>query len=176
MPTWTVETPIAAPVERCFALSLSVEAHTDSMEGSGERAVGGTTSGELRLGDTVTWRARHFGVWFSMTSRITAYERPTRFVDEQTSGPFARWWHEHEFVSIDRPDVESIKTTGGTAAAAQSSTLMIDRITFEAPFGILGRTAERVALTRYMRLLIRRRNDWLRRELEREAAGGQSER
>ena len=175
MPTWTVETPIAAPVERCFALSLSVEAHTDSMEDSGERAVGGTTRGELRLGDTVTWRARHFGVWFSMTSRITAYERPTRFVDEQTSGPFARWWHEHEFVAIDESEVESLEETGGTAMAARGSTLMIDRITFEAPFGILGRIAEHVALTRYMRLLIRRRNDWLRRELEREAEGSRPE-
>ncbi|PAX90951.1 cyclase, partial [Streptomyces albidoflavus] len=28
----------------------------------------------MALGDTVTWRARHFGVVWRMTSRITAYD------------------------------------------------------------------------------------------------------
>ncbi|WP_348647758.1 hypothetical protein [Ornithinimicrobium sp. F0845] len=32
-----------------------------------------------------------------MTTQITEFESPSRFVDEQVSGPFARWWHEHVF-------------------------------------------------------------------------------
>ena len=51
----------------------------------------------MSLGQTVTWQARHFGLPFRMTSKITEYERPTHFVDEQVSGPFAFWWHEHRF-------------------------------------------------------------------------------
>ena len=43
----------------------------------------------MSLGQTVTWQARHFGLPFRMTSKITEYERPTHFVDEQVSGPFA---------------------------------------------------------------------------------------
>jgi ligand-binding SRPBCC domain-containing protein len=43
----------------------------------------------MKLGDTVTWRARHFGIAFQMTSAITDYERPIRFVDEQQRGPFS---------------------------------------------------------------------------------------
>ena len=79
MPAIRLETVIAAPIGDCFALSLSVDAHTASMSKSGERASGGFTSGAMRLGDTVTWRARHFGIAFRMTSMITEYEYPNRF-------------------------------------------------------------------------------------------------
>lgn len=149
MPRFELRTRIAAPIDRCFALNLSIDAHTDSMAGSKERAIAGVTHGEIGPGERVTWRARHFGIPFRLTSEITAFERPVRFVDEQVSGPFARWWHEHEF--IDQ----------GT------ETLMIDRIEFRAPFGVLGRLVEKLVLERYMERLIRCRNAWLRAELER---------
>ncbi|MFF2495252.1 SRPBCC family protein [Agromyces sp. NPDC058064] len=109
-------------------------AHTD------ERAVGGVTSGAIGLGEEVSWRARHFGVRWRMTSRITELERPVRFVDEQVRGPFRSFRHVHRFES-DRAD----------------ETLMIDDIEFAAPFGPLGRLAER-ALGPYLRRLIERRN------------------
>ena len=85
-----LETVMAAPAMDCFDLSLSGEAHTDSMARSGERATAGVTSGAMKLGDTVTWRARHFGITFRMTSAITEYQRPIRFVDQQRHGPFQR--------------------------------------------------------------------------------------
>lgn len=66
-----LETLIAASIGDCFELSLSVDAHSASMRGSGERAVGGMTGGIMKLGDAVTWRARHFGIVFLMTSAIT---------------------------------------------------------------------------------------------------------
>lgn len=113
-----------------------------------ERAVAGVTSGEIGLGETVTWSARHFGIRFRMTSKITEFDRPKRFVDEQISGPFKRWWHEHEFV------------------ADESGTLMIDRIEFDAPLGFLGSIAEKLILARYMEQLIVQRNAWLKTELE----------
>src|SRR6266487_7011670 len=96
-----LETVIAAPIGDCFDLSLSVDAHRASMSQSGERAIGGVTSGVMKLGDTVTWRARHFGIPVRMTSAITEYERPVRFVDEQQRGPFERWRHEHIFTAVD---------------------------------------------------------------------------
>ena len=147
MHRFVTETRIPASPERCFDLSLSIDAHTASMAGSGERAVAGVTSGRIGPGETVTWRARHFGIPFRMTSLISDYDRPRRFVDEQVRGPFARWRHEHEFSAVD----------GGT--------LMTDRIEFAVPLGILGRAVERCVLGGYMERLIRERNAWLRSEL-----------
>ncbi|WP_425954763.1 SRPBCC family protein [Xylanimonas sp. McL0601] len=144
MPHVRLETLIPrASAADCFALSLSVDAHAASMSRSGERAVAGVTAGEMRLGDTVTWLARHFGVRFRMTSAITAYDAPHRFVDEQVAGPFARWQHEHLFTAVD----------GGT--------LMVDVAEFSSPLGVVGRIVDRLVLERYLTHLLRRRNEWL---------------
>lgn len=145
MTSFEIVTSVAAPPRCVFDVSLDVEVHTNSMAGAGEEAVGGVRSGRLSLGDTVTWRARHFGVYWRMTSRIAAYDPPGYFVDEQIAGPFARWRHAHYF----EPD-----GTGGTR--------MRDVVDFAAPLGLLGRVTELAVLNRYMVRLIRTRNDHVR--------------
>jgi ligand-binding SRPBCC domain-containing protein len=144
-----LETVIAAPAADCFDLSLSVDAHTHSMAGSGERAIAGVTSGAMKLGDTVTWRARHFGTTFRMTSAITEYQRPIRFVDEQRRGPFRRWCHEHTFRPV--PD---------------GKTLTVDVVEFRSPLGWLAALVDRLVLARYMNHLVRQRNAWRKEALE----------
>ena len=136
-------TSIPASAQRCFDLSLSVDAHTASMSRSGERIVGGVKSGAMELGDTVRWRARHFGVPFTMTSRITELVAPSRFVDEQVSGPFAHWWHEHVFEERDE------------------ATLMTDTVEFASPLGAIGRLVDTLGLAKYMTRLLTERNRWL---------------
>jgi len=133
--------PVSPP--RAFELSLSVEAHLRSMARSRERAVGAVTSGTLTLDDEVTWRAWHFGVPWTMTSRITEYDPPHRFVDDQVRGPFRAFRHEHLFTESD------------------DGTVMTDRVAFTAPFGVLGRVTERVVLRRYLAHLIGARNRYL---------------
>lgn len=149
VPTIRLDTVISAPTADCFDLSLSVDAHTASMGPSGERAVGGTISGRMALRETVTWSARHFGIPFRMTSVISAYDRPRRFVDEQVTGPFRDWWHEHTFVEL---------TSG--------ETLMVDNVRFRSPVGPVGAVVDRLALNRYMTALLRQRNVWLKHALE----------
>ena len=91
-------TDIAASAEVCFDLSRSIDLHVDSMAASEERAVGGITSGLIRAGERVTWEARHFGVLWRVTSRITEFDPPRRFVDEmEEAGAFAFFRHEHLF-------------------------------------------------------------------------------
>ena len=97
----------------------------------------------MGLGDTATWRARHFGLPFTMTSQITEHDPPHRFVDEQVSGPFGRWWHEHTF-----------EETNGT-------TTMTDVVEFASPLGPLGRMVDALVLTRYLTRLLTQRNLWL---------------
>jgi hypothetical protein len=130
-------------IEVAFDLSLDIDAHVGSMTGSDERAVGGVTAGIIGLGEFVTWRARHFGVTWTMTSEITCWDRPDRFVDEQTKGPFKTFWHQHDFREVE----------GGTE--------LHDTVRFEAPLGVLGTIAERAVLGRYMPHLIDVRNQFL---------------
>ena len=86
--TFVLVTEFPATNDRMFELSLNIDAHLESMKDSGEQAVGGVTTGQIGLGQTVTWRARHGGIWFTMTSKLTAFEPSIRFVDEQVKGPF----------------------------------------------------------------------------------------
>ena len=148
MPTIRLETLIAATPERCFDLSLSIDLHRQSVAHTHERPIAGVTSGVMRLGDTVTWEAVHFGVKQHLTTKITAYERPNYFVDEMIQGVFQEIKHHHAF--IPQPP----------------GTLMIDTFTFRAPLGILGWVTEALILTRYMRGLLLTRNRYLKRVAE----------
>jgi ligand-binding SRPBCC domain-containing protein len=139
MPRIVLETLIEAPVERVFDLARSIDAHVASTEGTGERAVGGRTSGLIEMGETVTWEARHFGVVQRFRVKITAFERPEMFVDEMLSGAFAMMRHRHVFSSLD------------------GVTLMRDEFDFSAPCGLAGRLAERAFLTRYMERFLAKR-------------------
>ena len=136
--TFTLVTETSISATALFDLSLDIDAHVSSMSRSGERAVAGVRTGQIGLGETVTWRARHFGVWWTMTSRITALDRPTRFVDQQVRGPFKTFVHEHRFEQL---------TTGAR---------MTDTITLASP--IFGSLAERLVLVPYLRRLIAKRN------------------
>ena len=52
-------------------------------------------------GVEIDYRLRLKGVPLSWRSRITAWEPPFRFVDEQVKGPYRRWVHEHTFTPRD---------------------------------------------------------------------------
>jgi len=132
------------PRQELFEKSLSIDAHASSMADSAERAIGGVTSGQISLGEQVTWRARHFGVPVRMTSEISELDAPAAFTDQQVKGPFKKFHHVHEFYD------------GGG-----EGTLMVDKIHFEAPLGPLGWLVERLVLGWYMPRLIRVRNAYL---------------
>lgn len=149
MPLIVTETVIAAPAERCFDLSLDVEVHQSSVAWTHERAVAGVTTGVMKLGDQVTWEARHLGRTWRMTSTITEYERPVRFVDEMVAGPFESFRHEHVF------------------HAHGDVTTMIDRLHYRSPFGPLGALTDRVGLRRYIESLLTARNRHLKTSAER---------
>ena len=143
-------TVIAAPIERCFNLSRSVDLHTASTDWTGERAIAGVTAGLIGLGQEVTWSGRHFGFRVTHTSRITALKFPNYFQDSMVRGMFRRFCHDHYFETIE------------------GRTLMKDAMEFEAPLGLLGKAAERLALEKHMRRLLERRNQCIQRTAESE--------
>ena len=72
-----------------------------------------------------------------MSSRVTVYERPRRFVDEQVRGPFRSMWHERLF-----------------EAAGDGLVRMTDRMTVVAPLGVLGSAVLSALLAPYLRRLL----------------------
>jgi ligand-binding SRPBCC domain-containing protein len=143
--TIDLRTPIHAPIERCFDLARSIELHLLGTEQTGEQAVAGVTTGLIGPGQFVRWRARHFGIWQHLASRITAFERPDHFQDTMTEGVFRFMRHDHHFREIGRGVTE-----------------MRDRLVFAAPLGALGLLAETLVLRRYMTTFLIRRNGILK--------------
>lgn len=136
MQTIVVETWIAAPPQCCFDAARNLDLHVVSVSHTNEQAVAGRTSGLIELGEEVTWRARHFGVYQHFTSKITAFQAPTYFQDSMQRGAFKSFIHDHFFSRVD----------GGTK--------MKDAITYSAPFGAIGWGVEKVILNRYLRQLL----------------------
>jgi hypothetical protein len=97
MPKIEMTTIIVAPVELCFDLARSIDLHKISTEGTDEEAIDGVTTGLIGPDEFVTWRARHFGITQQLTSKITAFERPSYFRDEMTKGIFRSVKHDHLF-------------------------------------------------------------------------------
>jgi ligand-binding SRPBCC domain-containing protein len=139
-----LQTLVAATPERCFDLSLSVDVHLAGAAATRERAISGTTSGLMRLDDSVTWEARHFGLRQRLTVRITGYDRPRWFCDEMTSGPFRRMRHDHWF------DADGAGTTMRDAFGFS---------TFVPPLDAL-------VLAPHLRRFLLARNDFIRRLAE----------
>ena len=153
MPIIHLETLIRAPVELCFDLARSVDVHMASTKPSRARAVAGVTSGMMKLGDTVTWEAVHFGVRQRLTSKITVYERPRVFTDEMQRGAFKKWHHTHLF------------------EARGAATLMVDHVRYMSPLGILGRIADQLFLEDYMIRLLAARNKYIKGLAEDQTSG-----
>lgn len=140
MPRFELLTEIDAPRKRVFDLARSIDLHTESMNRSREFAAAGVTSGLIGDGESVTWKARHFGIWFSLESKIVEWDPPRRFRDSMVRGPFRRMDHDHIFQTHD------------------SGTLMRDVFDFESPMGPLGRLVDRLILERHMQKILSERN------------------
>jgi hypothetical protein len=136
-------TLIDAPIERVFDLSRSVEVHllANVHEGEQALAMGGVTTGLVSLGEHVTWRAKHFGLWHDLTSKATVVNPPTYLQVTMVKGIFRSMQADHLFRSLP-----------------SGATELRDIFTIAAPFPILGPIAEALFLRRYMIALNRDRN------------------
>ena len=150
MPAIHLTTEILAPIDRCFDLGRSIDLHVATASASGERAIAGVTTGLIDLGDEVTWRARHFAIPWTMTSLITAMERPGYFQDRMVRGPFAVFEHDHIFEAVGEV------------------TRMRDELRFEAPLGWIGRIVSERAIRPHLRRFLAERNAILKRVAESE--------
>lgn len=150
MPTLYLKTCINAPLEIVFDLARSIDLHKISTNHTNEEAIAGVTSGLIGLNQTVTWRAKHFGIYQKLTSKITEYNYPTFFVDEMVSGAFKCFRHQHIFQFID------------------NQTIMEDVFEYQSPLGLLGKLADNIFLEKYMFELLNKRNQTIKEFAESE--------
>ncbi|SFH24200.1 SRPBCC family protein [Pedobacter insulae] len=140
MPKIELVTAIESTIDVCFDLARSIDLHKISTAKTNEEAIAGVTSGLIGLNEVVTWQATHFGIKQKLTSKITAFERPYYFVDEQLNGAFKSIYHEHKFEQVS------------------GKVMMHDIFEFESPYGVFGQLFNRLVLTNYLRKLLIERN------------------
>ena len=99
---------------------------------------------ELRVGTPIDYRIRLAGIPMRWRSRITAWDPPRRFVDVQERGPYALWEHTHLFEEHD----------GGV--------LMIDRVRYALPLGLLGRLTHALVVRRALARIFDHRSEVVR--------------
>jgi uncharacterized protein (TIGR01777 family) len=75
---------------------------------------------QIEFKTQIQYQLKLHGVPFGWLTSIDAWEPPRRFVDNQVSGPYRLWYHEHSFESVP----------GGT--------LIRDWVRFQLPLGKLG--------------------------------------
>ena len=142
-------TRINAPIATCFDFARSIDLHKQTMQDTNEEAIAGTTSGLIGLNETVTWRAKHFGVVMEMTSKITELMFATSFTDEQLKGPFKKLKHRHIFQYID-----------------EQCTLMLDEFEFASPLGWLGLLVDKAVMKSYLTRVLMKRNEKIKHAAE----------
>ena len=148
MPRIELQTEIHANRTVVFDLSRSIDLHKISTKQTNEKAIAGKTHGLISLNERVTWKAKHFGIYQKLTSKITEYDRPNFFVDIMVKGLFSSFRHEHHFAEMD------------------GKTIMTDIFDYKPPLGILGIVADRLFLKSYMTNLLAKRNKILKEYAE----------
>ncbi len=144
MRTINLITKIDAPKKVIFDLSRNIDVHQNSASKTNEIAIAGVTSGLINLNETVTWRGKHFGLYLTHKSRITAMVFYDYFVDEMEEGKFKSFKHEHTFIEKEK------------------KTVMIDNLNYETPFGIFGKIFDKIILRKHLTNFIIERNKVLK--------------
>ena len=148
MPTIRLITKIKAKQNIVFDLSRSIDLHLISTEETNEKAIAGRTSGLIKLGETVTWRAKHLGIYQNFTSKIIGCSKSDYFADEMLSGAFKSFKHEHFFTYKN------------------GETILEDIMVYKSPLGLLGRIVDFLFLENYMTYFLKKRNETIKQFAE----------
>ena len=100
---------------------------------------------KLSPGTVLEYRLRLYGVPAEWRTRIESVDAPTRFVDVQDKGPYARWRHTHCFREVDAKHTE-----------------IRDQVEFAMPLGLLGELAYRILVARTLQQIFDYREAALR--------------
>ncbi|SDQ65707.1 Ligand-binding SRPBCC domain-containing protein [Chryseobacterium soldanellicola] len=140
MSTIHLTTIIKADIHSVFDLARDIDLHQKSTAKTNEKAIAGRISGFIEEGETVTWKAKHLGIYQTLTTKIISMNRPGHFTDIMLEGTFKSLKHQHIF-----------KQKG-------KNTIMTDIFDFESPFGIIGKFFNYFFLKNYLTNFLLERN------------------
>lgn len=166
MPVVTFDITLPAPLSRVWDFHEDVSRALPALSPPESRVEIVSADVPVRVGSRIIISARSpLGVRLRWVAKITGHRPPhhhadglrAEFVDEQESGPFAAWRHEHMFEEV-----------------APHTTRLIDRVTYRAPLGPLGILADHLFVRRQIVQMFRHRHEVLTQtfapELTRSAA------
>lgn len=143
-----LETWIDADIQTVFDLARDIDLHQESTSKTHEKAIAGRTSGLIEEGETVTWSAKHLGIYQTLTTKIVSMQKPGQFTDEMQKGAFKSLKHQHIFKTVNH------------------KTLMTDIFEFESPLGIIGKIFNKIFLKNYLRNFLLERNQLIKTKAE----------
>ncbi|MEP2935820.1 MAG: SRPBCC family protein [Gilvibacter sp.] len=146
-----LKTVITGLVEDVFETSRSIDFHVQSAAKTQEKAIAGVTSGPIGLGQSVTWRGKHFGLFLTHTSKIVEMVKNQSFTDVMTQGHFTYFVHQHRFRQ------EGIKV------------IMYDKLQYKVPYGFLGRVIDSLFIKPHLSNFITERNNHIKSYIEKSA-------
>jgi ligand-binding SRPBCC domain-containing protein len=143
MTKFKVKTKITAPLQTVFNISCDIDVHQKSASTTNEIAIADVTSGLINLNEIITWRGKHFGL-YTHKNIISKMETPSHFVYEILEGRFKIFKHTH------------------TCLRKNDITIMIDKLEYGTPFGLLGKLLDVVTLKKYLTNFIAERNHFIK--------------
>jgi ligand-binding SRPBCC domain-containing protein len=157
MPTLEFETVIAAPLQKVWAFFEDVTRAIPTIYSPDDGVVVEHADLPPAVGGKVIIRMRGPFGKMRMVAKFVEHRPPhavvfgeeARFVDEQESGPFKYWHHEHDFERVD-----------------EKNTRMLDRVTYRVPLGPIGVLADWIYVRRRLRRMFRYRSEAVKRALE----------
>ena len=94
----------------------------------------------MATGTLIDYRLKLYGVPIKWRTEIETFEPESRFTDQQLSGPYALWHHQHHFEDVE----------GGT--------LMKDIVRYRVRFGIFGTIAHALFVRRSLKRIFQFRS------------------
>lgn len=120
-PRWVLEqhTTVDAPVDEVFRF-FSSSGNLGAMTPPSLDFEIVSRPQPVESGTRIDYRLKVAGVPMKWRTSIESFDPKSGFVDDQESGPYRCWWHEHHFVPKG------------------DKTEMVDRVQYDIPFGPLG--------------------------------------
>ncbi len=141
MPLLAFHTDIAAPLQRVWELHEDVLGALPALSPVENRVTIESADLPVHVGSRIIFATRGpLGRQLRWVALVVEHEPPSegraRFADEQESGPFAYWRHDHVFVAV-----------------GEQSTRLTDRVRYRLPWGPLGVLADLLFVRRKLRRL-----------------------